>query len=173
MRIFIAADIPNNIKSILHNLQKQIVDNVKITLVKPENMHLTLKFLGEVDKNILDEARIRLKDVKFKPFDVSLDNLGVFPHENYMRVLWIGVKGRVNELSNKIDPALADLFPKEKKFHAHITLGRIKFISDKLNFKERLKIRVEGSFKVNSFRLIRSELTENGPRYEILEDYPL
>ncbi|MEK6868809.1 MAG: RNA 2',3'-cyclic phosphodiesterase, partial [Nanoarchaeota archaeon] len=93
MRLFIAIEIPEEIKSYLAEIQQEIADSKnKIRLVNKDNMHLTLKFLGEVQPDNLEDIKNNLKKITFKPFSVVLDNIGVFPSDNYIRVVWVGLK---------------------------------------------------------------------------------
>lgn len=170
MRAFIAIETPEEIDKVLKGVQKKFEGQGKINFTK-EPYHLTLKFLGEINENQIEKIKILLKDIKFKSFELELTELGVFPNENYIRVLWIGVKGgRVYELQQQIDAKLAEIFPKDTRFHAHITLGRVKFIKNKEKIKELLKTKVPSlKFEVEEFKLIKSELMPEGPIYKDVE----
>ena len=129
MRLFIAIEIPEEIKDYLCGIQQEIVDSKnKIRLVNKGNMHLTLKFLGEVQTDKVEVLNKNLKEIPFKPFSVVLDAIGVFPSENYIRVVWVGLKPEepVLELQKNIDEALKKLFKKEKNFKPHLTIARVK-----------------------------------------------
>ena len=116
-----------------------------------------------------------MKKAKSDPFTAGLSNIGVFPDENYIRVVWLGLepKRKIIELQQKIDNALAGIFPMDKRFHPHITLGRVKFVKDKKKFVEILKeIKVEKkSFEISDFKLIKSTLTPEGAVYEVLNEF--
>ena len=174
MRLFIAVEVPEEIQSYFLELQNHInKDLVKIVLTK--SFHLTLKFLGEVDESKKEMIANFLKKIKFEPFSAELSNIGVFPDENYIRVAWIGLepKDKIIRLQQAIDNALINIFPKDERFHPHITLGRVKFVKDKKEFITLLKkIKIEKKiFEVNEFRLIKSTLTPEGPVYEILNNF--
>ena len=113
--------------------------NAKLSLTK--SFHLTLKFLGEVRPDDTDKIKDILKNIKFEKFVVSLDSIGVFPTENYIRVVWVGLKpeDKVLDLQKNIDESFRELFKKEKDFKAHITLARVKFPEDKKSFIEQLR----------------------------------
>ena len=89
-----------------------------------------------------------LKEIKFSPFSLTLDKIGVFPSENYIRVVWVGVKPTedVIELQRKIEDSLEEFkFKEDLKFHPHITLARVKSVDDREGFAKNLKdIKVEG-----------------------------
>ena len=168
MRAFIAIEISEEVNKLLEDLQKKFQDLGKINFTKKPH-HLTLKFLGEVTEEQVEKIKTLLKDVKLKSFELELTGLGVFPNENYIKVIWVGVKGRVNELQQRIDSKLAEMFEKDERFHAHITLGRVKFVKDKQKIKEILKTKIPNlKFEVKEFKLIKSELTPEGPIYEDL-----
>ena len=173
MRLFIAIEIPEEIKDYLCRIQQEIADSKnKIRLVDKGNMHLTLKFLGEVQPNKVEILNENLKDIPFKPFSVNLDSIGVFPSEDYIRVVWVGLKPEepVLELQKNIDENLKKLFKKEKGFKPHLTIARVKYIEDKKQFVDKLKRITVGNKKidVNNFKLIKSTLNPKGPIYEDL-----
>ena len=176
MRLFAAIGIPEEIKDYFSRIQQQIGnDNAKVNWVKKENLHITLKFLGEVKEESLEKIKGTLKKIRLKPFSLTIGKLGIFPNENYIKVIWIGFKKaeRLFDLHKLVDMSLSRLVPIERNFLGHITLGRVKFVKDKQKFKEKLdSIRIqENSFKVDKFKLYKSELTKHGPVYEVLEEF--
>ncbi len=178
MRTFIAIELPDNVKGHLIGIEQQIGNNMaKIKWVIKENLHLTLRFLGEVGEETIEQIEERLSTITLEPFDLSLSNLGVFPNPNYIKVLWVGVDpaDKVVQLYNKIEEALAPFkLKKDHKYHPHITLGRVAFVKDKTALKESLNIKVEKlKFGVDGFKLKKSTLTPKGPVYEDIMVYPL
>ena len=89
MRLFIAIHF-NELKEYFYELQKQLPENAKLSLTK--SFHMTLKFLGEVQPEKVDEIIGILKTIKFEKFKVFLDSMGIFPTENHIRVVWAGLK---------------------------------------------------------------------------------
>ena len=173
MRLFIAVEIPEDIKKYLVELQNKIESNeVKIKYVKKEGMHLTLKFLGEVQQEKVDEIKRELGKIKFKPFSLNLDSIRVFSNEKYIRVIWVGLKPEddINKLQKEIDDILNKWFKKEKDFKAHLTLARVKYVENKEIFMQELKkIKVESKkIEIKNFKLINSKLGREGPVYEDL-----
>lgn len=172
MRLFIAIEIPEEVKEFIGEVQEKISDKGKIRLVNKEQIHLTLKFLGEVQPDKAEKVTEELKKIKFKPFSVYLDSIGVFPSESYIRVVWIGLKPEndILELQSNIDEGLKSLFKKEKDFKAHVTLARVKFIEDKKEFLDKLrKIKIDKKkIEVNDFKLIKSTLGPKGPTYDTI-----
>ena len=176
-RCFIALDLPCNVINEIANVQERIKKKKLFdgNLVENDNLHLTLKFLGEIDSGKIEEVEEKLKDIKFSDFEVRLGEIGVFS-EKFVRIVWIKLDGKgVFELQKKIDEKLKDLFEPEKRFMSHITLARVKRVYDKNGFLEYLnKINVpKMSFNIDKFYLKKSELSETGSIYEDLEIYDL
>ncbi|MCX6707919.1 MAG: RNA 2',3'-cyclic phosphodiesterase [Candidatus Woesearchaeota archaeon] len=172
MRLFIALGISREAIDELKKAQAKLVYS-KLTLVK--EFHLTLKFLGEVEENAVEGIKEKLSKVKFEGFDACTNGLGVFPSIESIRVIWAGLepKDKIEVLQNKIEDSLKGVFAKDDKFHAHITIARVKFIENKKQFKDSLNnIKLKKiKFRVDSFKLIKSTLLPVGPVYEVLEEY--
>lgn len=168
MRAFIAIDLTEEIRNYLKEVQSRI-SNGKLSLAK--DFHLTLQFLGEVEEEKIPQIKKTLNQIKFKKFKINLSKMGVFPSENYIRVVWVGLtpEEEVTRLQKEIDESLKE-FPGDFKFHPHITLARVKFIENKKEFLDKLKnIKIKQiEFEVNEFKLKRSTLTPEGPIYEDL-----
>ncbi|MBI2671444.1 RNA 2',3'-cyclic phosphodiesterase [Candidatus Woesearchaeota archaeon] len=176
MRLFIAIEIPGEIKDYLFSIKNNFKNDIaKVNWVAKKNIHLTLKFLSDVDEKLIKEIINKLNEVKFNKFDLELDKLGFFPNEDYIKVMWAGVKDpvKVMELQQDIEENLSNYFKKENEFSAHITIGRVKFIKKKKEFLEiSKKIKIEKmSFKVTNFKLIKSELSKDGPKYTLIEEF--
>ncbi|MBW2976369.1 RNA 2',3'-cyclic phosphodiesterase [Candidatus Woesearchaeota archaeon] len=174
MRLFIAIEIPGDVKSYLAQIQEKIdLPLNKTRFVDQSQIHLTLKFLGDVTPDRIEEIKKQLKNISFNPFSLYLEGIGVFPNKSYIRVIWVGLKPEepVLELQKRIDESLKKMFKKEKDFKAHITLARVKYIEDKDKFISKLKkIGVENKkISINSFKLVKSTLTPKGPFYDDLE----
>jgi len=172
MRTFIAFEVPENIKKILLDIQEQLKDeNMKASFVN--HFHLTLKFLGEVNEQKVEKIKEKLREIKFELITTKLKGIGVFPNENYIRVVWVGLEdGKIMELQKNIDTKMFELgFEREKDFQCHITLCRVKFVKDKKMLVEKLKnIKVpEEAFEVKDFKLKKSDLTGEKPVYTDLE----
>ena len=175
MRVFIAIELPKEIKDYLFEICKELFPFASIRQVSKKVMHLTMRFFGEISENKMEEIKEMLKEVKFKKIKVNLDSLGVYPNEGYARVLWVDLKpaGKVIELKDDIDKVLLELFKKEERFSVHITLGRVKQVKDREGFIKKLKeIKIEKKeFEINEFKLMKSELTKDGPVYMDLGIY--
>ena len=180
-RGFIAIDLASLPKLIeFENKIKDTGANVK--LVKPKNVHITLKFLGDTEEEKIDEIeeimKNAIKDVD--PFDIELKSTGVFPNQNYMKVIWIGINNgeKIGIIADKVDEELSNIgFEKEKrKFSAHLTIGRVKSAKNKDQLVQIIEKYKEFEFadvKVDSIKLKKSELTPKGPIYTTLKEIKL
>jgi len=178
MRCFIAIDLPADVKKEISKVQNEIlkISDVKMKIVETENLHLTLRFLGEMDDSQVNQIKEVLKGLKFKKFEGTLNQIGIFPTPSFIRVIWIGLEPStlIKEIHSKIDEELSKLkIKKEKQFESHITLSRVKFVKDKDALITELKgIKLPKiSFKVEDFVLKKSTLTGQGPIYEDVEKF--
>lgn len=169
MRVFLCIEPNEEVKSELERIIKEIQKTNLISgkYVGPENLHLTLKFFGELPEKKVDEVIKKLEDFKFKKFEASTEQIGYFS-ERFIRVLWVGFKcGKMAELSNEIEKLLGK---NDKEFSCHLTLARMRNIKDKQKFKNFIKnLKVNKiSFLVDKIILKKSVLTEKGPIYSDL-----
>jgi len=176
MRLFIAIDLPQKAKESIERIKEGLKGIKGVKPVAKDNIHITLKFLGEVPDGKAEEIAKALSKVKFKPFNISISKTGVFPNEQRIQVLWIDAEPEqpLVALKQEIDKALP-AFKDDHPFKNHITFARIKYISsdaDKKKIVEALKKPVEKiEFPVNKFRLYKSDLTPAGPVYEVVKEF--
>ncbi|NMB66904.1 RNA 2',3'-cyclic phosphodiesterase [Candidatus Woesearchaeota archaeon] len=170
MRCFISLDIPEEIKNEIIKIQEKIPEFIGKKTEK-ENLHLTLKFLGEINKNQLEIIKEKLKEIKFQELNLSINSIGVFIQKNRI-ILWLKISG-AEELQKKIDFLLKEIFPEEKRFMSHLTIARIKKLKDKKSFFEFINnFKFQPfSFNINSFSLKQSVLTKIKPEYKTIERY--
>lgn len=185
MRAFIAIDLPDDIKANLVAFQDELkgLNIFRAKFVEKENLHLALKFLGEISEADMDKISKILEELckKQHVFGLSLKALGAFPSESYVRVLWIGiVKGdaEAKTLHNEIDKAIAGIgnLKPDTRYVNHITLARVKAVMDKAKLKElfgKYKDKEFGSFEAKEIKLIKSTLTREGPVYEPVKEFKL
>ncbi len=169
IRAFISIDIPENAKLEIKKIQEKLPQffGKKIDL---DNLHLTLKFLGEIDEKTLDEVKKRLEKIDFSKFNIKLGELGVFSPK-FIKIIWIKLNG-ADRLQKQIDEELDGLFKKEKRFMSHLTIGRVKKVNTKRFLEDLKKISVPDiGFTAESFELKKSILNSVGPHYETLEKY--
>ena len=159
-------------------IEKLRVVDAKVNWVKPENMHWTLKFLGDIDLTetaaICQELQSLVADIP--PFEVFVSGLGAFPHTDRPRTIWLGVsegEKMMEQLSLAVDDRLAGLGykPEGRRFKAHLTLGRVRGPKNLAALGEALKAQadfVAGPMEVDEVTLYSSYLERHGPRYEPL-----
>jgi 2'-5' RNA ligase len=154
----------------------------KIKKVEPDNVHLTLKFMGDTRiamvHDIVDIMRDAVKDAS--PFSLSFKGVGAFPKRDYVKVLWVGVEGAegietVKGISRHIDKVLSHLgFKRDKRgFSPHLTVARVKFVRDKRALRHVFDAfeGVEfGKVDVASIKLKKSVLSPKGPTYSTVEE---
>jgi 2'-5' RNA ligase len=176
MRCFIAVDLAEELKQKVINLQEQLPkDGLK--LVEKENMHFTLKFLGEIDEESIKKVSQQMRQVAAttKPFTILISGIGVFPNENYIRVVWLGGDNEDKDfikLHQAVDDIMADIFKKEKPV-PHLTLARV---TKKINLAQFIadnRSTAIGEMTVERIKLKKSDLTRKGPIYEDVEVFDL
>jgi len=176
MRVFISLEIPDDVKREIIRIQKEVdkLGLIKGKFTEPENLHLTLKFLGNLSEAEVRAIREKLKNLRFNPFYIELKELGVFS-ENFIRIVWVGLYGKeVFELQKDVDKVLGDLFPKEHRFMSHVTIARPKYVEDRKMFLDELKkISLNKThFLVDKIYLKESILTRQGADYNIIAEIP-
>lgn len=177
MRCFLAIELGEETKKELIKIQKHLPE-AKMKLVEEENLHLTLKFFGEIEDFQANKIKEILKQIKFGKFKANLGNIGIFPSSNFIRVVWVSLEPseKIKELHKIIDEMLGnEKMREDKAFESHITLARIKFVKDKKIFIDEFKkIDIKQiEFEINSFILKESILTEKGPIYKDIEKFDL
>lgn len=184
IRTFIAIRLPEETKDFLGKLQDILkISDADVKWVKKENIHLTLKFLGEIEKKKIDEI-IKIIDNlsnSISVFQLEVSEIGAFPKKEYPRVIWAGlVSGdkEMRQIAKELDNAICKIgLPKESRsFSSHITLGRVRSSLNKKQLIEQLNY-LEGNFpkpkpkcKVDKITLLKSTLTPSGPIYEVLHE---
>ena len=176
LRAFIAVDLPENVRAALGLVQEQLsAYRFKTTWTRPENIHLTLKFLGDIKREQVEPiiSVIEKAAKGCRPMNLRSQAVGFFPGVRQPRVLWTGISGQTEvlaKLQSKIDKGLTTLgFPSEKKpFTGHLTLGRIKGGGNAGLFIDIMKIfqnMTTDMFIVDSVNLYQSKLLPSGPMY--------
>ena len=177
MRTFIAVDVPDDVKmkvgDYLETL-KETFDKRKVKWVLPENLHFTIKFLGEVKKSELENLIQCVSQTasRFDSFTLGLSGLGFFPSEHKPRVLWIGADGGADcllEVYQDLESCLeAYGYDRDAKpFSPHLTVGRVRK-HEKLIVPDRYDDFEPVYFQVEGLSIIKSNLTPQGPIYEKL-----
>jgi len=183
MRTFIAIELPEQIKHRLAELQTKLKEsNTDVKWVNPENIHLTLKFLGEIDAVKSNQIIKVITEISssFTPFQVSLANIGAFPKIEFARVIWVAIdtgNKEVKLLAQQLEERLDKLgIPKEDRpFSSHITIGRVRSGKNSDKLAKSLKesedyFRKENiEFTATGITLFKSTLSSSGPSYEALQ----
>jgi len=188
IRAFIAVELPREIKQRLDRLQNQLKagSRAPVRWVDPDIIHLTLKFLGNIDAAITGKITAALQEAVrgIRPFQVEIGGLGVFPNPRRVQVIWIGLEGEVEklgQLQRRIDSVLTPLGfkPESRSFTPHLTLARVR---DRATPEQRqdlgrlvagTRLDSSGSLKVDSLHLMKSQLTREGPIYTRIDTVAL
>ncbi|SHH12917.1 RNA 2',3'-cyclic phosphodiesterase [Tepidibacter thalassicus] len=173
MRLFIGIYPPKEIIEYIYNIEEYLISKGIIgNYTKKENIHLTLKFLGETEEYKLSDIKKILNNYKKLNIHLKIDKISYFKRNN-QAILWIGLSGDIEKLTTNVINLNDDLlklgFQKEtKKFKPHITIAR-KVKLDNLSLRIINNIQMKGlNFKINEINLIKSTLTKKGPIYETL-----
>lgn len=180
MRAFIAVDLPESLKNHLSQIQEDLKTcNLECKWMKPESIHLTLKFLGDIDQKQLGQIKTILKQItsNFSCFEVNVDGFGFFPNEKRPRVFFLSTseQERLKSIVDQLEKELEKIgFPIEDRFRSHLTLARIKSLKNIELLKEKTKdIKMEGKLTVKELVLYKSTLTPRGAIYERIASSPL
>ncbi|MCX7702588.1 MAG: RNA 2',3'-cyclic phosphodiesterase [Planctomycetota bacterium] len=183
-RMFIAVELEDDLRKQLSEVQKTLATSqANVKWVEPHNIHLTIKFLGDVDPALIVGICKVIESATEKqvPFVVPVIGVGTFPPTGLPRIIWVGASDeelRLSKIYNTLNSGLVPLgIPFEKrKFNPHITLGRIRTPKGADALKKMVSQYSQkpfGSIAVDSLTLFSSELTEKGPLYTPLANIRL
>ncbi|MBI5774225.1 MAG: RNA 2',3'-cyclic phosphodiesterase [Verrucomicrobia bacterium] len=185
MRLFIAIPVEQGVIAALAEAQRHLksVGGDAVRWTKPEQMHLTLKFFGEVPETEIGPLQAALQSCAHgaKPFHLCLDGLGCFPNPARPRVIWAGLAGdvaRLRELQQSVGRATAAFGERqeEREFHPHLTLGRVR-PECKTNLSRlgeliaKTPFNFTGDWPVTEMDLVRSELQPGGAVHSVLAKF--
>ncbi|MFP3285334.1 MAG: RNA 2',3'-cyclic phosphodiesterase, partial [Nitrososphaeria archaeon] len=182
VRCFVAVDVrlQGDGLEAYRRVTRSLESVLRMKPVEEGNLHLTLRFIGEVEEERVARIRDALRAVRHPPFDISLRGLGAFPSPSNPRVIWIGVEEgsrELRELRDGIESALRGIVPEDEEgFTAHLTIARVKGGGRGGAGLGILKEHGDadfGTMRVSDFRLKRSVLTRTGPIYTDIEVYRL
>lgn len=183
LRLFVAVALPPEVRDVLARAIGRLRDAELrgVRLVTPGAVHVTLKFLGNVDAGLVPPLAEALGEAGsgVAPFELALQGVGAFPNERAPRVLWAGIAGDTGALAGlarRVDEACATLgFARERRaFTPHLTIARLRdsaTVNDRGRAAQALaaiRADVGGRFTVDALHLIKSTLTPAGPLYETL-----
>ncbi|MBI4918790.1 RNA 2',3'-cyclic phosphodiesterase [archaeon] len=178
MRLFVAVDLPEEARKQICELQKKLVFTSEQAKCNPsKEQHITLKFIGEVSDSQFRKIKNILSKVEFEKFSAKIETNACFANEGYLRVAWFVAEPQEKfvELFEQIDSKLRFLETKKvEQFIPHVTLARFKYVNDrKLIIETVNSLKLNAEWPVNSFKLIESNLTPQGPVYKVIEEYKL
>ncbi len=174
IRTFIAVELDPSFTEKIRELQGRFSD-FDLKFVDPEIVHITLKFLGNVEESRISSLSAALDSITCEPFEAKVGGLGVFPKPSNPKVLWLGATGNFRALHDDVENLLKPFkFEKDdREFTAHATLARVKFLKREqknafISILKELKDIEIGTMCVNKVLLKKSTLTPKGPIYETL-----
>ena len=180
MRVFIAVDLPNEIREQLAQIQREIEPLTRSARwVAPASIHVTLKFIGEVPDKQIEAIDTALTGLTWKTFTVTVHGVGFFPGNRSPRVFWAGMEApTMQNLSEALDSRLERFgFEREKRaFRPHITLARARdsrIDNSLVTAASKYTEHVFGSFTVDRMFLFKSTLKPTGAVYQRLKEYLL
>jgi 2'-5' RNA ligase len=176
LRAFIAIEMPGFVVDAIRQSQQVLQrDGIRLRWVRPENVHLTLRFLGDISPENIPAIRDAMQRSvsRREPFFLNISEIGVFPGLQKPRVMWLGLQGRLDlldELFRDLSAFLAEQgIPLEKRpFKGHLTIGRVKGKLDRETLRLALSRPVPfktDDFVVDSICLFKSDLTPGGAVY--------
>ncbi|MEM3090574.1 MAG: RNA 2',3'-cyclic phosphodiesterase, partial [Candidatus Bathyarchaeia archaeon] len=181
IRSFIAFDIESaSVLNRIMQMQRELAETrADLRLVEPENIHITVRFLGNITTNMVDKIFEGMRKVQFVPFVVKIQGVGAFPDLRYPRVVWAGIREGSTQLRgifSQLEPYLRGLgfAPDPKGFSPHLTIARVKSGRNKAALVKFLMENVDYEFgivRAECLRLKRSDLTPKGPIYSTLREY--
>ena len=176
LRLFVGIALPEEVQAELGALGGGLPN---ASWVRPENLHMTLRFIGEVGEDVAEDIEAALQGIHARGFSMELCGLGFFSNGRNPRQIWVGVERNpaLVHLQEKIESAVvrAGLPPERRKFIPHVTLARLRgqnvprlqaFLSTHEPFRK-------GPLAIDRFTLFSSKLSHNGSIYRAEAEYPL
>ena len=183
MRLFVALELNSKVVVSLTELIRRLQPHTHLRWVHPENMHLTLKYIGEWSPKRLDEVIHQLNQVRLPAtepvLNVPLAGLGFFPNAHRPRIFWAGAENTpaLRQLASRVDSTLQTLgiAPEVRPYNPHLTLARVRediVVDDLYRAVEDLPSREFGMISPDHFVLFESTVTEHGPVYRKVAEFP-
>jgi len=182
LRLFIAIDIGDKVRS---NITSKLRDisrlSIKIRVLKPENIHLTIKFLGSADSIIVPSIIDNINDAvsNTAPFNLEVKGIGAFPNAKKSRIIWAGLTSKNMDIFQKLYESIEQRMirlsfdKEERQFKPHLTLARIKSPEKNSKIKNYIEKNTEfgfGTINVNSVKLMKSTLLTGGAKYDCISE---
>lgn len=181
VRTFLALDIPDEIKGRIMDVEGRVErSEADVKLVERENLHVTMKFLGDVTDDTIEKIYRVMMGTREGKFEMEVKGTGVFPNQRMVRVLWVGIGAgseKVTSIFRRLDAGTAELgFPQERHFTPHITIGRVRSPRNRdelIKAMEKYSSEKFGTTAVDRIVLKKSVLTPRGPIYSNLREAEL
>jgi RNA 2',3'-cyclic 3'-phosphodiesterase len=188
VRTFIAVDFPPNmLKKIAEIISffKTLTPEKDLKWVETDNLHLTIKFLGEIEENKTAQVKHTLSQALKDQncFDIEINGLGMYPNKNKPRVIWLGITGAnpLSEIYNVLNQELTSLgfTPERRAFSPHLTIARIRRNTDHKQAQgigeilSKYKVETLGATTIEQVHLYQSVLTPSGPIYTLMHSVDL
>lgn len=183
MRLFVSADL-DGLGAAIAEVQDELAGADGLRRTDPDQAHVTLKFLGDTDPDRLPsltrELAAAVEECGVEPFTAEIGGLGVFPHLEYISVVWVGVREGSEELTRLYETIEARMTalgfdPEDHDFTPHATIARMDHAGGKELVQEVVRTQDPdvGSLRIDEIRLTESELTPDGPEYSTVERFSL
>lgn len=178
MRTFFCFELPEQVKLEMARLSSEIESPAYVKWVDAGNLHITAKFLGEVEPKIISTLEKTSREAArgTSPFEITIDKLGAFPEIDFPKVLWLGPKNPPSEITkiyNQLERNLENFGfdPENRSYVPHITLGRAKDRNRKKikklgDYLKKVSFEVNWNVTVDHLTLMESQLQPSGPIYE-------
>jgi RNA 2',3'-cyclic 3'-phosphodiesterase len=181
IRSFIAFDLESQeVLTKLTYVQKLLVETgADLRPVMPQNIHVTIRFLGDISPAMVDKIHESLKNVKFTPFTIQIKGMGVFPNLNYPRVVWAAMTEGTEQLKSifsqlELQIRALGFAADQYGFNPHLTIARVRSSKNKQNLAEFITKKADyefGTIRAECLRLKRSQLSPKGPTYSTLREF--
>lgn len=181
IRSFLAFDIENDtVLNRFSTAQKKLVQTgADVKLVEPQNIHITIRFLGNITIATAEKIFQEMKQVQFSPFNVEIKGIGAFPKPSYPRVIWAGITIGADQLKkvfSELEPRLQSIgfTPDSRGFSPHLTIARVRSSRNKHQLAELVSENADYQFGIvnaKCLRLKKSDLTPRGPIYSTLKEF--
>lgn len=177
-RLFIGVPVAEEVKQRITPFAQELsASGADLKLVSVDNLHLTLKFMGEVDEEKIPEIIDEISAITLPPFSISFQGAGVFPSLERINVIWIGIQSpELLSLTKKVNALLDYIRKEDREEIPHLTLARMKSAKNKEAIKdlvEKNKHTSFGTMLIDKFFLYESELRPEGPKYNIVREFIL
>lgn len=182
VRAFLSIDIDDDsLLDRITRVQSHLdVNSARVKMVERENIHFTLRFLGDTSLKKIEEIRDKLSSISMPPFEIEVSGVGTFPRITRPSVIWVGVTKngeKMIDLKKRIDEGLRGAgYGQDRKFTPHATIARVKSVQNRrplIEAIENLSDEEIGLMTVESYCMTKSRLTPRGPVYETVWKLPL